>query len=529
MKKILFSLILGTVLLISTSCEDWLDVNKNPNGPEKVTAYLYLGAMQQQLPLSMQWDARMLNYYTQNYAYYASNYSYDRQGTPAWTSDMAEHWRAVYWKLGINLSDMIEISENEQRWDLAGIGYAIRAWGWQMLTDMHGDVILKQAFVPGLYTFEYDDQKTVYEEVVRLCLKAIENLNRKDGSVSAVFAGKGDQIYQGNRLKWKRFTYGLLAINMSRLSNKSSLYDANKLISYVDSAFTGNADNAMISFAGSVSADASFMGPMRNNYAAARASKFIVTLMDGTVFGVPDPRISIMLPPSANLLNGVPGSKYIGVEPNVGYTPIPANDRPYNFYGLNSIATSPSGTIGTYMFTNNAKWPLMTYSQLQFMKAEAAFRKGDKTTALAAYSAAVSAAVDFTNTYAGATTYGTVPAVSAADKTAFLSGVVPATAAGLTMSKIMCQKYIHMWTWAPIETWSDVRRFHYTDTYPGESTQVYAGFTVPALASENNGKLIYRVRPRYNSEYVWNSAALDKIGGLATDYHTKEIWFSIKE
>lgn len=529
MKKLIFLLLIGGLLLISSGCEDWLDVNKNPNGPEKVTAYLYLGAMEQQLSSSMQWDARMLNYYTQNFAFYSTNYAYDRQGTPAWTSDMAEHWRAVYWKLGINLTDMISISEAEERWDLAGIGYAIKAWGWQMLTDMHGPVIYKEAFKPGLYTFAYDEQQLVYEEVVKICEKAIENLNRTDGSVSATFAGKGDQIYAGNRLKWKKFTYGLLAINMSHLSNKSALYKPEKIMAYVDSAFTSNADNALIGFAGSVSADASFFGPMRGNYLGARPSKFIVSLMDGTVFGAPDPRIKIMLPPSLNIINNVAGAKYVGVEPNLGYTPISANDRPYNIYGLNSISTAPAGTIGMYLFTNNVKWPLMTYSQLQFIKAEAAFRKGDKATALAAYSQGVSSAIDFTNTYTGATTLGTSVPVSGADKTAFLTAVVPTDVNKLTMSRILCQKYIHMWAWAPMETWSDMRRYHYTDKYKDETTQVFAGFTLPPLASENNGKLIYRVRPRYNSEYVWNSAALDKIGALATDYHTKEIWFSIPE
>ncbi len=280
---------------------------------------------------------------------------------------------------------------------------------------------------------------------------------------------------------------------------------------------------------GSGSSDASFDGPMRNNFAVSRASKFVVSLLDGTVFGVNDPRIGIMLPPSLNIINAVAGAKYVGVEPNMGATPIAANDRPYNFYGINSVSASPTGTIGMYLFTNNVRWPLMTYSQLQFMKSEAAYRKGDKTTALAAYSLGVSSAVDFTNTYIGATTFGTVAAIPPAAKTTFLAGAVPATIDGLTMSKIMCQKYLHMWTWAPIETWSDMRRYHYTDTYPGETTQVYAGLVIPALASENTGKLIYRVRPRYNSEYVWNAAALDKVGGLATDYHTKETWFSIKE
>ena len=224
MKKITYSVLILTVMLFSTSCEKWLDVNRNPNGPEKVTAYLYLASMEQNMALANQWDARMLDYYTQNFAYYSTNYVYDLQGTPAWTSDMAEMWRTVYWKLGINLSDMISISESEQRWDLAGIGYVLRAWGWQDLTDMHGPIVLKEAYEPGLYSFNYDNEQVVYEEVVRLLNKAIENLNRTDGSVSAAFAAKGDQIYKGNRIQWKRFAYGLLAINMSHLSNKSALY-----------------------------------------------------------------------------------------------------------------------------------------------------------------------------------------------------------------------------------------------------------------------------------------------------------------
>jgi len=536
MKKIIFSVLILTAIIFATSCQKWIDVNRNPNGPEKVTAYLYLGSMQQQLALATQYDSRMINYYTQNFAYYTSSYVYDLQGTPAWTSDMDEMWRAVYWKLGINLSDMISISENEKRWDLAGIGYVLRALGWQDLTDMHGEIVLKEAYQPGLYSFDYDKQQDVYAEVVRLLQKAIVNLNRSDGSVSATFAGKGDQIYKGDRLKWKKFAFGLLAINMSHLSNKSALYKPDQVVSYCDSAFVSNADNALISFAGSVTDDANFYGPMRGNLLGARPSKYIVGLMDGLMFGTLDPRMKVMLPPSKNILDKITGATYQGVTPGLGYSPLNALDQPINFYGLNGVSTAPTGTIGTYLFTNNVKWPMMTYSELQFIKAEAAYRKGDKTTALTAYTNGVSSAIDFTNTYGGAnnytysgTAYTVTQSVSPAEKTAYLATAVPATTAGLTLSKIMCQKYIHQWAWAPYETWTDIRRYQYTATYPGETTQVFAGFTLPALASENNGKVIYRIRPRYNSEYVWNSAALSTIGGLKLDYHTLPIWISIPE
>ena len=38
--------------------------------------------------------------------------------------------------------------EAEQRWDLAGVGYFMKAWGWMVLTDMHGEIIVKEAIDP---------------------------------------------------------------------------------------------------------------------------------------------------------------------------------------------------------------------------------------------------------------------------------------------------------------------------------------------------------------------------------------------
>jgi len=74
----------------------------------------------------------------------------------------------------------------------------------------------------------------------------------------------------------------------------------------------------------------------------------------------------------------------------------------------------------------------------------------------------------------------------------------------------------------------DMRRFHYTDHYAGETQQAFPNFAIPTvLYVLNSGKPIYRLRPRYNSEYVWNSAALSRIqpvSGLADDYQTSPLW-----
>jgi hypothetical protein len=72
-----------------------------------------------------------------------------------------------------------------------------------------------------------------------------------------------------------------------------------------------------------------------------------------------------------------------------------------------------------------------------------------------------------------------------------------------------------------------MRRYHYTDVDPASGKQVYPGFTTPTnLYPDNSGKIVQRIRPRFNSEYVWNRDGLNAIGGLVLDYHTKPVWIT---
>jgi hypothetical protein len=82
----------------------------------------------------------------------------------------------------------------------------------------------------------------------------------------------------------------------------------------------------------------------------------------------------------------------------------------------------------------------------------------------------------------------------------------------------MLQKYIAQWGWGFLETWCDLRKYDYDPT-------VFTSFTLPdPYFVDNNGKPAYRVRPRYNSEYIWNVDALTAIGGFEIDFHTKKMW-----
>lgn len=507
------------VLALNASCKDFLDVNDNPNAPQAVSANLYLSPMLHWMVSAPQWDGRFVGRYTQQWFLPSTILTtWDRMGYDPSSDNGAQQWRDVYWSLGQNLVDMITKAEAEQRWDLAGVGYLLKGWGWQVTTDLHGEIIVKEAIDQSKFSFNYDTQEYAYTEVLRLLDKAIEYLQKTDGAVDQVYLARTDKIYNGDRTKWLKLAHGMKALALNHYSNKGS-YKPAEVIANVDKSLSSNADDPLLAFPALVNDDRNFYGRTRNNITSYRQTQFVVNLMNGThTGGVVDPRMSRMLAPA-------PDGQYRGLDVNVvGFGALPTAQQPMNFFGY--PGTGGLQQPSRYLFADKSKFPVMTYAQLQFIKAEAAYRMGDRATALAAYRNGVSAHIDWVN--ARNTDDGQqVAPITAAEKSAFLaaSSVVPTSPAGLTLSRIMTQKYIAQWAWGHNEIWMDMRRYHYTDIDPATGQQVYPGFAPPTnLYPDNGGKIVQRIRPRYNSEYVWNRPGLDAIGGLALDYHTKPMW-----
>ncbi len=197
--------------------------------------------------------------------------------------------------------------------------------------------------------------------------------------------------------------------------------------------------------------------------------------------------------------------------------------------GLWSTTSATTDTACRYIFTNSAPFPIMTASEIQFILAEAAFRKGDKAMALTAYKNGISLDIDMlTTTYPAH-----IPAIgviTADSKAAYLNNpsVVPTDPNQLTLSQIMLQKYIALYGWGAHETWVDMRRYHYIDMDAATGKQVYTDWVPLSLADLNpaNGqKYVYRCRPQNTSEYSYNLVAVTAMGGTATDYCTEECWF----
>jgi len=512
----------SALLLPAAACNDFLDVNTNPNGPETVSANLYVAPMLHWMVHAPLWDGRFVSRYTQQLMLPGAGLStWDRMGYDPGSDNGGQVWREVYWSFGQNLVDMMEIAEREERWDVLGLGYTLKAWGWLAATNLHGELIIKEAFDQTRFSFNYDSQEFAYEEVARLLDRAIELLQRSDGAVDQAFLGRTDLMYNGDRTKWLKFAYGLRALSLNHFSNKSS-YNAQAVIAAVNSSFSSNADDALLPHPATNNNDTNFLGRTRNNMTGYRQTRFTVGLMNGTEFaGAIDPRMTRML-------SAAPDGQYRGVDINVAGTTnaLPAAQYPNNLYGYAGVGGLQQP--GKYLFSDKVKMPAMTYAQLQFVKAEAAYRVGDFATARQAYINGISSHIDFVNARNAEDGQSPVP-ITAAEKAAFLANpaVVPTNPGDLTMTHIMSQKFIAQWGWGHLEAWMDMRRFNYTDIDPKSGKQVFPGLqTVNNLFPDNGGKVAQRIRPRFNSEYVWNRPGLDAIGGLALDFHTKPLWIT---
>ncbi len=598
MRKILISLSI-LLAMFSTSCTSWLDVNKNTDSPDWVVPLLRLAptiAAYEGICYDLRGLAPMVQFWG-GYSSYAGTYGaqhYYISGSDA----MGEHWRMVYWLQGQNIEDIINDGRERGEYRLAGIALAIKAYSWHQLASIHGDLIVKDAFVPGLLSHSYDNQEYAFQMVRSWARQAIAEFEKADATVYPASLATYDLIYKGDAAKWKKFAYAVLARNYIAISGKDPKY-LDSAIDCVNNSFTSTADDANIRFdATGVSSNSNFFGVLRANLTGLvySQSDWMVQMMTGKLpyfntegaqegySSIQPINDSLTLDPRTILYFGTKDTmpalqssidvntyKFVGTRP--GYTPT------VNFFGLSSSATATTSGTGRWLFRDDAPWPLTNYAEVQFIKAEAQFRKNLKTEAYESFKNGVAASMQFCQRLI---VPGTVVKNSSNKQTSVIGDKITAAtfstfanaylasshvnglgSANLTLSHIMMQKHIANYPWN-IDAWNDLRRYHYDlllgpngVPVPGTSwnssytrvyhkadsdvSRIYKGFYLPpadvitrrsAFPSQNLGSPCYRLRPRYNSEYMWNLKslqALTPIPGNADNYGTSVVWFAIPQ
>lgn len=545
MKRIIISLF--ALIALTTSCKKYLDeAYKNPNLPTYAPPEQVLQSCISAMHRGMAFDARTIGFYTQNFCGIGATTSVnaERHGYIAGSDFAGDIWRMHYWNMGYNIIDMIDSSRITGKYDYIAAAFSLNAWSWVTLADVHGETPVKQAFEKGRLSFDYDDQNVAYETALRYCDSALVNwIKAADMPVSTL--AEGDfYLFKGNQNRWVRFVNGMKARIYHRYSKKSSYLtkEVDSVIKYTNLAMASTNDDAMLTFNMNFpdATAQNFFGPRRNNLALFRVSQFQMNMLTGTalapglVYGntTNDPRVRYMFRQSPNFTyNGITSGQFTD-NSTVGI-----DRRVPSLWGVIGQTSGPALGLDTgarTFFRNDSKFPIMTYSEMQLLRAEAYFLKGDLVNARTAYVNGINGHFDMLNTHffgylnavgtASPIAMTNVP-IPAVDRAAYLSDVnfVP-PASGLTLKHIMCQKYLSLWGWGFVENWVDMRRYNY------DETTIYPSFTrlnIVNLFNDNGGKLAERIRPRYNSEYLWNIDALTRVGGFIPDYHTKKVWFSL--
>lgn len=568
LNKLLFTFIAFASL---ASCKKYFDVNADPASPQNADLASILPPVLANTIFQNAVDGANAGTLSQHYTTNAGNASHDiHAGNPGGAAGTG-FWRVFYVTMGTSLNLIVDKGMKEENWDYVGVAHAIRAWGFQQATDYFGELPFRDAWKSNTATFRYDDQEVIYKGVDSLLRSALFYLNRTDGKVSNSSLVRGDIVYKGDRAKWIKFVYGLLARHYSRYSNKGIYQSqgfADSVIKFVDLSFASAADNFQVAYPATKNDDTSPFGPARNNFNTIKQSRFITQLLDGSILqgsyntsgvftpgnaAVPtnrDPRLRNMLSISADtttISNSMPvvnggyrfnlltatGTGGGDFEQNStgGTTPgTAAWRRRVSVVYADSMPTNTGAAVfakaGRYIFQNSAPGTLMAYHELQFIKAEAAHRKGDKIAAHAAYMKGIDAHFAFVNAYTALA--GNVPQITAAQISQYkASPSVENTPGNLTLTDIMLQKFIGDWGWNPYESWVDLRRYHYFDLDPETGQQVYTTFVIPFYSTNNLGpKPAYRFLPTNFSEFDWNESEIRRLGGFNQDYHTYEMWFS---
>lgn len=615
MKKIKNILAFALLAVFMTGCADYLDVNNNVDAPDKVAAHLLLAPIQANLQ-GYYWDIRGIGPLTQMMS--TTGYTnYARHGYNKGSDACGEVWRMTYWLHGKNLENLITQSEEIEEWNMAGIGYAIKALSWDFLDKEHADLPMKEAFVPGLLQHNYDYQKDIFPQIRAWAYKAIEYFDKGDPTTYGERLSDWDYIYHGDMSKWKKFAYAVLARNyiaMSQKDNFASAY-ADSVIYCVNNSFSNTDDDATLEVEGDVttSATCNFWGVTRGNLGRVYVpSDYVVQIMTGvipyidpatgrwvtdtdedgvahtkllepqiladTLVDLPghfDPRTVLLIGTADTCclddLDKIKHYRFAGgsINSTSGTNPRGGTWTAPSFYGrVVSPSITKDGT-GRWIYRDDAPYIIMTYAEMQFIKAEAYWKKGDIAAAYEAFKTGVSASMDMVEKYIHPAADGDVgngdkisPAAFRTLANEYLAGpyVNGLGASNLTLSHIMMQKYVALYPWGAQEVWVDLRKYLYdlanvtiSNGLPSggydileayhksneDPTRIYKGFFLPSaqvqtrgsqLYVDNEGAPCFRIRPRYNSEYMWNMPSLQKLAPIAGDapnYQCSIPWFAI--
>jgi hypothetical protein len=390
----------GLFLLISllSSCtKDFEKMNQNPNNPVDVPAInIFTNAEQSSISRQMgDWiQHTYLGVWCQQWC--KVQYIDEDRYMPR---DMSTYFNSPYTFELKNLSIVIEKAAQENEPSLAAAATIMRAWVFMYLTDIWGDVPYSEALqgfiAEGTLTPKYDTQESIYADLNA----QLEAANTALTGTNINF-GSGDIIYGGDPTLWRKlgnslrlrllnraagtpwsFTYDMAGgTQVTTTPGPAALSNADAMIGTMLSnpetypVFESNDDNALLYYPGL---------PYRNpifNALYTRTDQAISETMVNWLKARNDPRLIVYAQPTPNSVDAGGPVEYVGFQ---------------NGRGITSAPFPEVSLLGTKIaYTETAPLYLLTYDEVEFIKAEYYMRTNADADAQDAYEAGIAGSME---------------------------------------------------------------------------------------------------------------------------------------
>lgn len=284
-------------------------------------------------------------------------------------------WNTYYrWLINIREMEMASIEAQDPNYE--AIALTLKAWVYSLLSDSFGDVPFHEASraEEGILRARFDLQQDVYEAI----LQDLERANLLYDLERNMIYGE-DILFQNNVSKWKKFTNSLHLRLLLRISDKAETNAYSRMAQILDQPeiypiFSSTDESAILKITG-VAPNLSPWGRAIDFTTFRSMSEFFIDHLNA----LDDPRRA-RFSTQARELDG---------QTIIGYKGIPSgynsNESAFNFQPSNhNIALVQVPMIGL----------IMTYSEVEFIKAELALKGHIASDAKTHYEAGVMAAME---------------------------------------------------------------------------------------------------------------------------------------
>jgi hypothetical protein len=347
------------ILLVVTlfGCNKFLDVNTNPNDPEKVQESLILAPVE--TAISDFVFAGNAPIVVQNYVQAIA----PNQPNPgimnyqSFNVDMDGDWFNFYVTCLTNLRLLNEKAESDSSYNYAGISKILTAYTLGTATDFWGDIPYSKGFTgTDNLTPAYDTQEEIYKDVQSLLSAGLADIAKG----SAKLPGADDFLYEGDMSKWTKLAYVLKAryfMHLSKAPGSTTAVVADSVLAALANGMTSNEDDFKYHYEGTSGAE----NPWNLTFGEVSTYVLNSTFVDG-LKNRNDPRLTKMVSPATT--TGLYTGRTIG---------------------------TPTGDLHSYSYPTDfyagadADNYIVSYSEALFLKAEATFIKSGAAAAQPVY------------------------------------------------------------------------------------------------------------------------------------------------